>query len=56
METQLEKDKPIQDYIDKMGFTWTVEGIKEQYVKYCNREYISFTARQVINNCKEELE
>lgn len=55
MKTQSEKDKTIQDYIDKMGYTWTVEGIKEQYVKFSSLEYVSFTARDVINHCREAL-
>lgn len=47
-------DAKIQEYIDKMGFTWTVESVKEQYEKYKEGEYVSFTARQIIKNVIEK--
>lgn len=44
----------IQNFINKRDFTWTVGDVKEQYEKYKQGEYVSFTARLIINNVIEK--
>lgn len=40
----------VQDYITEMKFDWTIESIKKEWIKFQNKEYVSFTCRLVINN------
>jgi hypothetical protein len=49
-----EKEIEIQKYIDKMGFTSTIDSIRETYKEYKKGYYVSFTARQIINNVIEK--
>lgn len=45
------KDQEILDFINEMGYDWTLEGIKEAYKQKKEGWYISYTANKVINNC-----
>lgn len=43
----------INEYISKCGYTWTYETIMEQWCKYNDGEYISFTAKDVVKKVIE---
>jgi len=49
MKTKTLEEK-VKEYIKECGYTWTYEGIMEQYKKQIRGEYISFTAKDVIKN------
>lgn len=49
-------DKAISDFINVNGYTWTVEDIYKEYTeKYCKGDYISYTAKKVIEKFKDDL-
>ena len=49
-------DKAISDFINENGYTWTVENIYKEYSdKYCKGDYISHTAKKVIEKFKDDL-
>lgn len=49
MDSNLEK--LIKEYIKEKRYTWTVDKITKEFNKYQNNEYVSFTAKDVIENC-----
>lgn len=53
--TENEAVKRIEDYIKECNYTWTVDAIFAEYVKLQNHCYISYTARDVIDNCVTPL-
>lgn len=49
-------DEAISDYIKEKGYTWTVEDIYKEYIeKYCKGDYISHTAKKIIEKFKDDL-
>ncbi|WBV60258.1 hypothetical protein PFY12_14615 [Chryseobacterium camelliae] len=56
MQNQIDNLKAISDFINENGFTWTVEDIYKEYTeKYCKGDYISHTAKKVIEKFKDDL-
>ena len=56
-ESQVLAWKRIQEYIDKMHYTWTYEHLKHDYQEYYMKgHYISYTCNDVIQNNKEDCE
>lgn len=53
--TENEAIKRIEDYIKECNYTWTVDAIFAEYVKLQNHCYVSYTARDVIDNCVTAL-
>jgi hypothetical protein len=43
--------RKIKRYIKEKGYSWSVDAILAQYEKYQDGEYISHTAKDVIQNC-----
>lgn len=41
----------VEEYIKNCGYTWTYESIMKEYAKYREGEYISHSAKDVIQNC-----
>jgi hypothetical protein len=39
----------VSDYIAFKGYSWTIFSIQNEYEKFKNKEYVSFTAKDVIN-------
>lgn len=54
--TEQEAIENIENYIKKCNYTWRVERIFDEYLKYLKGEYISYTANDVIQNCHRSLE
>lgn len=54
--TKQEAIENIENYIKKCNYTWRVERIFDEYLKYLKGEYISYTANDVIQNCHRSLE
>jgi len=46
----------IDEYIKKCNYTWTVEEIFKQYRKSKRNEYISHTAKDVVNKFRADLD
>ena len=49
MDSNLEK--LVKEYIKDKGYTWTPETISREFDKYQMGYYVSFTAKDVIDNC-----
>lgn len=54
--TQKEAIENIKEYIRKCNYTWSVKSIFNEYIKHLNGAYVSYTARDVIENCHRSLE
>lgn len=48
MENQEQK---VKEFIKQNDYTWTYDDIMQEYSKWKNGIYISFTAKKVINAC-----
>lgn len=46
----------IEAYLSRKQYTWTVDDIISEYLKYCNGEYVSFTAKITIELCEGWLQ
>lgn len=40
----------IEIYIEKMGYTWNYDSIMNEYEKYKKGEYVSHSAKDIIEN------
>lgn len=54
--TEKEAIENIKEYIRKCNYTWSVKSIFNEYIKHLNGAYVSYTARDVIENCHKSLE
>lgn len=39
----------VEEYINQMGYTWTFKSVMAEYIKSIKGEYVSHTAKDVIN-------
>ena len=46
----------IQTYLKSCGYTWSIDGIVEQYHKRKRNEYISYTAKDVMEKFESKLD
>jgi hypothetical protein len=46
----------IQSYISKCDYTWSVETLLKEFGKYLNNYYVSFTAKDCIENNKQSFQ
>lgn len=46
----------IEEYIKKCNYTWNIESIFREYIKYRQASYVSYTANDVIQNCHRSFE
>lgn len=49
-------EQTILDFINEMGYDWTLDRIKEEYLKHKEGWYISYTAKKVIEYCRTSFE
>lgn len=54
--TPEEAIKNVEEYIKKCNYTWNIESIFREYIKYRQASYVSYTANDVIQNCHRSLE
>ena len=43
----------VETYIKEKGYDWSFDDIMKQWSKYKDGYYISFTAKDVVENCIE---
>ena len=50
IETKVRAYLTIQNYIKEHDYTWVVETLLDEYKKYLDNYYVSFTAKNCIEN------